>query len=373
MLLEMMGLMLPGAAFVNPNTPLRDALTVAAGERATEITAQGQYTPIGHVVDEKAIVNAIVGLCATGGSTNHAIHLVAIARAAGIAIDWNDIDDLSQATPLIARIYPNGSADVNHYHAAGGLALTIRELLAHGLLHRDIRCVSGRDLDAQTDEPYLDGKRLAWRAGPERSGDTSILRPVAEPFDREGGMRLIQGNLGRGIAKISAVKPEHRRIEAPARVFESQDGMLAAFAENTLTGNFVAVIRAQGPRANGMPELHKLTPTLGLLQDRGQRVALLTDGRMSGASGKVLAAIHVSPEAACAGAIAKVRTGDLIRIDAEAGIMEALVPEAEWLERAPELPKLEENRHGLGRELFGLMRAQVSSAEEGACALFVEA
>jgi phosphogluconate dehydratase len=374
MLLEVMGLHLPGTAFVNPNTPLRDALTIAAAERACAITAQGsEYTPIGRSVDEKALVNAMVGLAATGGSTNHAIHLVAVARAAGIAIDWDDLDELSRATPLLARIYPNGQADVNHFHAAGGLGFVIRELLDAGLMHPDIRCVHGGDLHAQAREPWLDGKALAWREPPALAGDASVLRGVSDPFDLEGGLRRVAGNVGRAIVKVSAVKPDRRRIEAPARVFESQDALLAAFKAGTLDGDFVAVIRAQGPRANGMPELHKLTPTLQLLQDRGQRVALLTDGRMSGASGTVLAAIHVSPEAASGGEIAKLRDGDVVVIDAEAGVMEARVPGDEWAARVAWAPVLAPNRHGVGRELFGLMRAQVGSAEEGACALFIDA
>lgn len=378
MLMEAMGLHLPGTAFVSPNTPLRDALTVASAEQALRITALGDdYRPIGRTVDEKAIVNAMVGLAATGGSTNHALHLVAIARAAGLLIDWTDLDELSQATPLLARVYPNGSADVNDFHRAGGLGFVLRELIDAGLMHGDLRCVHGGDLRRQTQVPELDGTRLVWRDAPAQSGDTGIVRPVAEPFDREGGLRCVDGNLGRAIVKISAVAPEHRAIAAPARVFDSQDALLAAFKAGELNprddfkGDFVAVILGQGPRANGMPELHKLTPTLGVLQDRGQRVALLTDGRMSGASGKVLAAIHVTPEAACGGAIAKLRDGDMILIDAEAGAMHADVDPAEWNARAPRPLDLSDNRDGVGRELFGLMRAQVGSAEQGACSLFV--
>ena len=378
MLMEVMGLHMPGSAFVNPNTPLRDALTVAATEQALRITTLGgDYRPLGHTVDEKAIVNAMVGLAATGGSTNHALHLVAIARAAGMRIDWDDLDELSQATPLLARVYPNGSADVNHFHAAGGIGFVIRELIDAGLMHADILCVHGGDLRQQTLIPELDntsgGTMLRWSPPPAQSLDTSILRGVAEPFDREGGLRRLQGNLGRAVVKISAVAPEHRAIAAPAKIFDSQDAMLDAFKAGALgDGDFVAVIRGQGPRANGMPELHKLTPTLSLLQDRGQRVALLTDGRMSGASGKVLAAIHITPEAACGGAIAKLREGDLIRIDAEAGTMHADVPDAEWIARMPAAIDLRGNAHGVGRELFGLMRAQVGSAEQGACSLFVD-
>ena len=371
MLLEMMGLHMPGTAFINPNTPLRDALTVAATERACAITALGgEYTPIGHTVDEKAIVNAMVGLAATGGSTNHAIHLVAIARAAGILIDWDDLDELSRATPLLARVYPNGGADVNHFHAAGGLGFVIRELLDAGLLHPDIRCVHGGDLRAQAAEPWLDELKLKWREPPTRSLDSDVLRGVADPFDQEGGLHCLKGNLGRAVVKISAVAPAHRQISAPARVFDSQDALLVAFKAGTLTGDFVAVIRGQGPRANGMPELHKLTPTLAVMQDRGQKVALLTDGRMSGASGKVLAAIHVSPEALCGGAIGKVREGDLIHIDADSGSMNAVVDPSEWAARESAPLDLSGNQFGLGRELFAHMRAVATVAEQGGSALF---
>jgi phosphogluconate dehydratase len=373
MLLEVMGLHLPGTAFVNPNTPLRDALTVAAAEQACRIThLGGDYRPIGRTIDEKAIVNAMAGLAATGGSTNHAIHLVAIARAAGILIDWNDLDAISRVVPLLARVYPNGSADVNHFNAAGGLGYVINELLDAGLMHADIACVHSGDLRRQALEPWLDDGRLAWRAAPAASRDAAVLRGVAEPFDREGGLRLVEGRLGRAVVKVSAVKPEHRRIEAPARVFTSQDALLAAFKAGELTGDFVAVIIGQGPRANGMPELHKLTPTLGLLQDRGQRVALVTDGRMSGASGKVLAAIHVSPEAACDGALARVRDGDRVIVCADSGRLDVDIDDATWAARTPMKLELAANRHGVGRELFGLMRANVTSAEEGACALFVD-
>ena len=373
MLMEVMGLHLPGSAFVPPNTPLRDALTVAAAEQALRITALGEdYRPLARTVDEKAIVNAMVGLAATGGSTNHALHLVAIARAAGLRIDWDDLDELSQATPLLARVYPNGSADVNQFQAAGGLGLVIRELIDAGLLHPDIACVHGGNLRQQALEPWLDDLALRWREPPTQSRDADIVRGVADPFDREGGLRRLQGNLGRAVVKVSAVAPEFRRIEAPARVFDSQDALLAAFKADQLAGDFVAVVRWQGPRANGMPELHKLTPTLAALQDRGQRVALLTDGRMSGASGKVLAAIHVSPEAASGGALAKLRDGDRVRIDAEAGTMDALVAEAEWQARTPDQADLSGNRSGHGRELFAVMRAQVGPAEQGACALFVD-
>ncbi len=367
MLLEVMGLHMPGTAFVHPGTPLRDALTVAATEQVCRIGALGDdYRPIGRTVDERAIVNAMVGLAATGGSTNHAIHLVAVARAAGLVIDWDDLDELSRVTPLLARIYPNGAADVNHFHAAGGLGFVIRELLDGGLLHGDLRCAHGGDLRAQSAEPRLDGERLHWRPAPERSHDLTVLRPLAQPFDREGGLRRLSGNLGRAIVKVSAVRPEHRRIEAPARIFDSQDALLEAFDAGRLGGDFVAVVRAQGPRANGMPELHKLTPALGVLQDRGQRIALLTDGRMSGASGKVLAAIHLTPEAVCGGALARVRDGDPIRIDAEVGTLDVLVDDAALAARPAAAFDLAGHAEGCGRELFAVMRSTVGSAEEGA-------
>jgi len=371
MLMEVMGLHMPGSAFVNPNTPLRDALTAAAAERACEITALDEnYTPIGRTVDEKAIVNAMVGLAATGGSTNHAIHLVAIARAAGLVMDWDDLDQVSRVTPLLARIYPNGSADVNHFQAAGGLGFLIRELIDGGLLHPDIRCVHGGDLRDQAREPWLDGARLAWRDPPELSLDRDVARPLGEPFAPEGGVRLLQGNIGRAVAKISAVAPEHRVIRAPARVFDSQEALLDAFRTGGLDGDFVAVIRGQGPRANGMPELHKLTPTLSILQDRGQRVALLTDGRMSGASGTVLAAIHVIPEADRDGAIGRLLDGDPVLIDAEKGVLSVEVDTATLAARPSAVLALDSHRSGLGRELFGVMRSNAGTAEQGACALF---
>ncbi len=373
MLMEVMGLHMPGSAFVTPDTPLRDALTVAAAEQALrDHRARRRLPPLGRTIDEKAIVNAMVGLAATGGSTNHALHLVAIARAAGMLIDWDDLDELSRATPLLARVYPNGPADVNHFHAAGGLGVVIRELIDAGLLHPDIACVHGGDLRQQAMQPELDGVSLRWSAPPAQSLDTNIVRGVAEPFDSEGGLRRLAGNLGRAVVKVSAVAPEFRHIEAPARIFDSQDALLDAFKAGRLHGDFVAVVRGQGPRANGMPELHKLTPTLAALQDRGQRVALLTDGRMSGASGKVLAAIHVTPEAAACGAMARLRDGDLIRIDAEAGTMDVLVAAGEWSSRPHARIALTANHVGHGRELFGVLRKQVSPAEQGACWLFVD-
>ncbi|MEX0448411.1 phosphogluconate dehydratase [Spiribacter sp. 221] len=366
MLMEVMGLHLPGSAFVNPNTPLRDALTIAAGHRIMEITAHGdEYTPIGRVIDERAIVNGIVGLLATGGSTNHTIHLVAIARAAGIHINWDDFDALSRVVPLLTRIYPNGQADVNHFHAAGGMGFLVRELLTAGLLHEDVMTVAGEGLDAYAREPMLADGGVAWRAGPAHSADTDVVRPVTEPFSGNGGLRVLQGNLGRAVIKVSAVKPEHRVVEAPARVFDDQQQVLAAFRAGALEGDFVCVVRGQGPRANGMPELHKLTPELGVLQSRGQRVALVTDGRMSGASGKVPAAIHLNPEYVCGGAIGRIRDGDVIRLDADAGLLEVKVPEAEWADRSS-TPESSEPQYGIGREMFAAFRSLAGSAEHGA-------
>jgi phosphogluconate dehydratase len=363
-----MGLHLPGAAFVHPHTPLRDALTAAAARRVLDLTVErGNYTPIGHVIDEKAIVNGIVALLATGGSTNHTLHLVAIARAAGILIDWDDFDTLSQAVPLLAKIYPNGKADVNHYHAAGGMAFLVRNLLEGGLLHDDVHTVAGKGLAHYTQEPRLVDGELAWVPGAETTGDASVLRPIGEPFQPDGGLRLMQGKLGRGVIKISAVASEHRSVRAPAIVFESQEAVQEAFDNGELKRDFVAVVRFQGARANGMPELHRLTPLLGVLQDQGFHVALVTDGRMSGASGKVPAVIHVSPEALLAGPLGKVRTGDIVTIDAERGVLDVEVDEAEWAARAVDAPKHQaENEVGFGRELFGVFRAAALPAEMGA-------
>ena len=370
MLMEMMGLHLPGAAFVNPGTPLRAALTEAAARRLVEIGARRQdYAPMARVVGEKAIVNGIVGLLATGGSTNHTLHLVAIARAAGIEITWDDFGDLSRVTPLIARVYPNGSGDVNHFHAAGGMAFVVRQLLDAGLAHDEVTTVAGPGgLRRYQAEPFLEGGELVWREGAPASLDLAMLRPVDDPFDAEGGIRLLTGNLGRAVIKTSAVKPEHRIIEAPARVFDDQDELLAAFRAGELGGDFIAVVRFQGPRANGMPELHNLSPTLGLLLDRGQKVALVTDGRMSGASGKTPAALHVTPEAIDGGALALIRDGDILRLDAEAGVLEARVDPAVLRARAP--ATVSPAQFGYGRELFGHMRRAVGPAEAGASALF---
>jgi phosphogluconate dehydratase len=370
MLMELMGLHLPGAAFVNPNTPLRDALTAAAAKRAAAITATGDaYTPIARVIDEKAIVNGVVGLHATGGSTNHTIHLVAVARAAGVLIDWTDFEELAGVAPQMTRIYPNGTADVNHFHAAGGMGFLIRELIDAGLVHEDVKTVAGRGLSAYAQEPCFEDGALAWRPAPKATGDASVLRGVADAFASSGGLRLVAGNLGRGIVKTSAVKPEHRVIEAPAVVFDDQGEVAAAFKAGKLDRDVVVVVRFQGPRANGMPEMHKLTPTLGVLLDRGHRVALVTDGRMSGASGKVAAAIHVCPEAACGGPLAKLRDGDIVRVDGEAGVLEAKVEASEWAARAPAAFDARRSEAGLGRELFALFRANASTAEEGATPL----
>ena len=366
MLMEVMGLHLPGSAFVNPGTPLRDALTAAAARRVATLTALGgEYTPIGELVDERSIVNALIGLLATGGSTNHTLHLVAIARAAGITIDWTDFDELSRVTPLLTRMYPNGDADVNHFHAAGGMGLLIRELLDAGLLHEDVRTVAGPGLRRYTEEPWLDQGRLAWRPAPAEPGDTGVLRPLAEPFQADGGLRLMHGNLGRAIFKASAVKPQHRVVVAPARVFNDQQALIAAFRAGELDRDVVVVVRFQGPRANGMPELHQLTPSLSVLQDRGHAVALVTDGRMSGASGKVPAAIHVTPEAAAGGPLARLRDGDLLRVDGVAGVLEAQVDAAEWAARAPATAEPEVADYGYGRELFASHRSLARGAEEG--------
>jgi phosphogluconate dehydratase len=372
MMMEVMGLHVPGAAFVNPGTKLRQELTRAAIHRLAEIGWNGNdYRPLGRIVDEKAIVNAAVGLLATGGSTNHVIHLPAIARAAGIVIDWEDMDQLSAVVPLIARIYPNGSADVNGFHAAGGMAFTIATLLEAGLLHRDIRTVGGEDLVDYARAPKLDGETLLWEEAPSSSLDETILRPASNPFKPEGGMRLVKGNLGRATFKTSAVDPSRLTIEAPAKIFSDQDDVVKAFKAGELDQDAVVVVRFQGPRANGMPELHKLTPSLGALQDRGFRVALVTDGRMSGASGKVPAAIHVSPEALAGGPIAKLRDGDIVRLCADRGELTALVDEVEWerRENAPAPPP----PFGTGRELFAMMRHGADSPERGASAMLAAA
>ena len=368
MLMEFMGLHLPGASFVNPNTPLRDALTRAAAKRALAITALGnEFTPISKVLDERAFVNGMVGLHATGGSTNLVLHLVAMARAAGVLIDWEDFSDLSTVTPLMARIYPNGLADVNHFHAAGGLGFMIGDLLKSGLLHEDVCTVMGDGLSRYTAEPKLhDSGEVIWVEGAGESLNRDILRPAADPFQSTGGLRLLTGNMGTAVIKTSAVKPERHTIEAPARVFHDQKDVKAAFETGELASDTICVVRFQGPKANGMPELHSLTPLLGILQDKGLRVALVTDGRMSGASGKVPAAIHVSPEAVDGGPIARIRDGDMIRLDAADGSLEVLVDAQTFAARAPAEADLSANEYGMGRELFAAFRRTVSPAAAGA-------
>ena len=368
MLMEIMGLHLPGASFINPNTPLRDALTETGAKRALELTAQGNsYTPIGHLVDERAIVNGVVGLHATGGSTNHTIHLIAMAAAAGIALNWDDFADLAEVTPLLTRIYPNGKADVNHFQAAGGMPVLIGSLLGEGLLHRDARTVWGEGLGDYVVEPGLDDKgALVWRPAADKTQDDSVLRGTEKPFHPTGGLRVLDGPLGRAVIKTSAVAAERHVIEAPARVFHSQEELHAAFKAGELFRDFVAVVRFQGPKAIGMPELHKLMPPLGIAQDRGHRVALVTDGRLSGASGKVPAAIHVTPEAADGGAIGKIRDGDIIRLDAPNGRLEVLVDAAVWAARTNEAYDLSASHTGIGRDLFASFRAAVGRADQGA-------
>ena len=370
MLMEIMGLHTPGASFVNPGTPLRDALTREAAKRALEITALGNdYRPVGRVIDERSVVNGVVGLHATGGSTNHTIHLVAMAAAAGISLTWQDISELSEAVPLLARVYPNGLADVNHFQAAGGMGFLIRELLDAGLLHEDARTVWGEGLRPYAIEATLaaDGS-VARRPAPSTSGDEKVLAPMAKAFQPTGGLKVLSGNLGKAIIKTSAVKPERRVVEAPALVFDSQQALNDAFKAGALDRDFVAVLRFQGPKANGMPELHKLTTVLGVLQDRGHKVALVTDGRMSGASGKIPAAIHVTPEALDGGAIGRIRDGDVVRVDGEAGILEVLLDPDELAARPAPSPDLSENTHGFGRELFEGFRRLATRAEHGASA-----
>jgi phosphogluconate dehydratase len=370
MLMEIMGLHTPGASFVNPGTPLREALTREAAKRALAITALGNaYTPAGRMIDERSVVNGVVGLHATGGSTNHTIHLVAMAAAAGISLTWQDISELSEAVPLLARVYPNGLADVNHFQAAGGMGFLIRELLDGGLLHEDVQTVWGEGLRPYAVEAKLgDDGGVVRVPAPAVSGDEKVLAPLAKKFQPTGGLKVLSGNLGKAIIKTSAVKPERRIVEAPAVVLDSQQALNDAFKAGLLDRDFVAVIRFQGPKANGMPELHKLTTVLGVLQDRGHHVALVTDGRMSGASGKVPAAIHVTPEALDGGMIGRLRDGDVIRVDAEAGTLEALVAPAELAARPLAAPDLSGNLHGFGRELFEGFRRLASHADQGASA-----
>jgi phosphogluconate dehydratase len=373
LLMEVLGLHLPGSSFVNPGTPLREALTRAAARRVTELTRQGgEPTPIGEIVDEKAIVNACVALLASGGSTNHTMHLVAIARAAGITLTWDDLSDLSAVVPLLSRMYPNGQADVNHFHAAGGIAFLTHTLLRAGLLHDDVLTIVGRGLWRYTQEPVLRGDAetgdLTWEEGPKASLDHAVLRPADDPFSPDGGLRMLSGPLGRAVIKTSAVRPEHRLVTAPALVFDDQHDFLEAFGAGELDGrDLVAVIRYQGPAANGMPELHKLTPALGVLQDRGQKVAIVTDGRMSGASGKVPAAIHVTPEAALGGPLCRVQDGDVVTVDAESGLLDLHVDHDDFVRR-PITGRAPQGAEwaGTGRELFAAFRATVGTADTGA-------
>ena len=371
MMMEVMGLHMPGAAFVNPGTKLRQELTRAAVHRVAGMGWRGgDYRPIGHCVDERAIVNAAVGLLATGGSTNHLLHVPAIARAAGIIIDWEDFDRLSRAVPLIARVYPNGSADVNAFEAAGGMPYVIRELIASGHLHGDIRTIGGDDLSAYASKPVIEDDTLAWQPVGD-SGDDTILKPAAAPFSADGGMRILAGNIGRACIKVSAVERDRWVIEAPARVFHDQLDVIEAFKRGELDRDVVVVVRFQGPRANGMPELHKLTPPLGVVQNRGFKVALVTDGRMSGASGKVPCAIHCSPEALLDGAIGKIRDGDRLRVDAVEGTLTALVDAVEWAARP--IAPAPAPATGMGRELFAAFRGLADEAEKGASAVLAAA
>jgi phosphogluconate dehydratase len=367
MLMEIMGFHMPGASFINPGTPLREAFTREATRRALAITAQGnEFTPAGEMIDERSIVNGVVGLHATGGSTNHTLHIVAMARAAGIQLTWQDIAELSEVVPLLARVYPNGLADVNHFHAAGGMGFLIKELLKHGLLHDDVRTVFGHGLQAYTIDPRLgDDGNIVREPAPEKSVDPKVLASIETPFQANGGLKMLRGNLGKAVIKISAVKADRHIIEAPAVIFHTQQELQDAFKDGKLNRDFIAVVRFQGPKANGMPELHKLTPPLGVLQDRGFRVALLTDGRMSGASGKVPAAIHVTPEAVDGGPIARIREGDMIRLDAIAGTLEVLVDAADMAEREAVVIDLSDNEFGMGRELFAPFRRAVGASDRG--------
>ena len=365
MLMEFMGLHLPGASFVNPGTPLRQALTDAAVEKAASITALGNdFRPVGEILDERAFVNGIVGLMATGGSTNLVLHLPAMARAAGIILDLQDFAEISDVVPLMAKVYPNGLADVNHFHAAGGLGYMIGQLMAAGLLHADAKTIMGDGLDLYRQEPKLIDGQLTWTDGTPTTLNDRILRPAADPFAPQGGLKQLTGNLGRGVIKVSAVAPDRHVVEAPVRIFHDQESVKQAFKRGEFTSDVIVVVRFQGPRANGMPELHSLTPTLSVLQDRGLKVALVTDGRMSGASGKVPAAIHVSPEAACGGPLARLRDGDLVRLDAVAGTLTALVPEFDA--RPLVEADLSGNAHGIGRDLFAAFRQYAGPATDGA-------
>ncbi|RVU37093.1 phosphogluconate dehydratase [Rheinheimera riviphila] len=371
LVVEMMGLHLPGSSFVNPGTELRDELTKAAARQVTRLTDLGtDYMPVGHIVDVKAVVNGIVGLLATGGSTNHTMHLVAVARSAGFIVNWDDFADLSNATPLLTRIYPNGQADINHFQQAGGMALLIKELLDAGLLHEDVNTVAGFGLRRYTQVPVMQDGKLMWIDGPTTSLDDSVLSTVAKPFKDHGGLQVLSGNVGRGVIKTSALRPGTEIVRGPAVVFSSQHELDAAFKAGDLDKDCIVVVRFQGPKACGMPELHKLTPPLGVLQDRGFHVALVTDGRMSGASGKVPAAIHVTPEAVDGGVIAKIQTGDLMLVDGETGLLQVFVSDEELAQRTAATRDMSESYYGMGREIFGGLRTVLTGAEQGACSLF---
>jgi phosphogluconate dehydratase len=373
LVVEMMGLHLPGSSFVNPGTELRDALTDAAARQVTRLTDLGDnYTPIGHVVDAKAMVNGLVGLLATGGSTNHTMHLVAVARAAGFIVNWDDFSDISSVTPLITRIYPNGSADINHFTAAGGMSLLFKQLLDKGLIHNDVTTICGKGLEPYMKEPKLIDGELVWQDGAAESYDKEVFADINQPFKPDGGLSVLHGNLGRAVIKTSALREPRCHIKAPAVVFEDQYALDAAFQSGDLNKDCVVVVRFQGPCAMGMPELHRLTPPLGVLQDRGYKVALVTDGRMSGASGKVPAAIHLTPEAYKGGLIGKVKTGDIIEIDTDTNAITLHVSETELAQREQAKVDLTDSHHGMGRELFAGMRLSLTGAEEGACSLFIE-
>lgn len=371
LVVEIMGLHLPGSSFVNPGTPLRDALTDAAARQITRITDLGdEYRPIGHILDAKVIVNGLVGLLATGGSTNHTMHLVAVAKAAGFIVNWDDFADISSAVPLLTRIYPNGSADINHFTAAGGMALLIKELLQGGLLHNDVLTICGEGLEQYTKEPMIEHGELVWRDGPTESYDKQVVASVEEPFKVDSGLSVLCGNLGRAVMKTSALKEPHCRIKAPAVVFEDQFELHAAFQAGDLDKDCIVVVRFQGPSAIGMPELHSLTPPLAVLQDRGFKVALVTDGRMSGASGKVPAAIHVTPEAIKGGILAKIQTGDMVEINTQTGAMDVLINQQELDKRTAKVTDVAKHQIGMGREMFAGMRSTLTGAEQGACSLF---
>ena len=369
MLMEFMGLHLPGSSFVNPQTQLREALTNAAVVTAVSITALGtDYRPAGHILNERAFVNGLVGLMATGGSTNLVLHLPAMARAAGIILDLQDFADISQITPLMAKVYPNGLADINHFHAAGGLPYMVGELLNAGLLHEDVKTIAGDGMSLYAQEPILKDQKLIWQDGTKASFNDRILRPARDGFAPSGGLTQLNGNLGRGVIKVSAVDPDRRIVEAPVRIFHNQEAVKAAFKAGEFTSDVILVVRFQGPQANGMPELHSLTPTLSILQDRGLKVALVTDGRMSGASGKVPAAIHIAPEAAAGGPIACLRDGDIVRLDVEAGTL--MVMATDFASRSPAQADLSTNSHGMGRELFALFRSAVGASTDGVSSLY---